>query len=259
MRSAIFRLGLQGAFAFVLLYGSAFATDLELADGRVLKDAKIISQTPRTVTIGHTEGLISVSKTILPPELRTRYPIDESAARESDLRAAQALKKAAELQRNEIERVARVREQREETAAFNEHVATAKIASEATKYELARCEVQTRAEAYFNNEYEPVAHANNVNQAKVTISDLHLIEGWDNRWFVSGRCAVTCFQVVKEYPYYSREQILESARLDNENKIKGQTIDYTPHDVTQYTTQTRDFEAVYSAEGPTPTFELSLR
>jgi len=93
----------------------------------------------------------------------------------------------------------------------------------------------------------------------VTISDLHLVDGWNNRWFVLGKCAVTTFVVVKEYPCYSREKILENTRLDNGNMDKDQTIDYTPRDVTQYKTQTCDFEAIYSTEGSTPTFDLKLR
>jgi hypothetical protein len=70
--------------ALVMTPGNATAAEIPLADGRVLHDATIRSQTPRTVIIKHTGGLCSVAKELLPPELQARYPVAEAAAREAD-------------------------------------------------------------------------------------------------------------------------------------------------------------------------------
>jgi hypothetical protein len=83
----------------LLLFRSlSFATDLTLTDGRVYKNATIMSQTPLTVIVKHSAGLSSVSKNILPPELRTRYPADETAARDAEAKSKIAYTKARELE-----------------------------------------------------------------------------------------------------------------------------------------------------------------
>ena len=242
-----------------LLCSYAFAADLQLTDGRELKDAAIMAQTPRTVTIRHATGLSSVAKTLLPLALRAQYPVDETAAREADARAAQAQAKAREFEKAEAERAERMRAQRAESAAFNANHAANKAARDEAESEIARNDVQRRAEAYFNNDYAPVTTANNVSEVRVTIADFHLVEGWDKRWFVRGKCFVKFFQVVTEYPYYSAEVIQENNRLYNRDKNLAQKLDYTPREVTRYTTQTCEFEAYYSAESRNPTFDLTLR
>ena len=73
---------------------AAFAEDIAITEGRTLKDAKILSQSPASVMIKHAEGLSQVAKKVLPEALREKYPVDEAAAlqakaRDAELRAAQ--------------------------------------------------------------------------------------------------------------------------------------------------------------------------
>jgi len=74
----------------LLLLSCAQAADIVLKDSRVLKEARIVSQTPRNVTVRHAGGLSSVPKHLLPEELLAKYPVDEVAAKAGEARAAEA-------------------------------------------------------------------------------------------------------------------------------------------------------------------------
>lgn len=71
---------------------SASAADIALSDGRIFREAKIVSQSPTTVTIRHAAGFDQVPKAKLPPDLAAQYPSDDAAA---SLEAAAAEKRAA--------------------------------------------------------------------------------------------------------------------------------------------------------------------
>lgn len=89
---------------------AAFAEDIALTDGRTLKDAKILSQSPTHVTVKHLEGIAQVSKKVLPEALRTKYPVDEAAA--AEMKKKDAILKAqqiADAQRREADAVERRR------------------------------------------------------------------------------------------------------------------------------------------------------
>lgn len=82
---------------------TATAGDIALPDGRLFRDAQIVSQSPDTVTIRHAAGFDQVPKAKLPPELAAQYPADtaaaEAAAVESQQRgAALAAAQAAKAQ-----------------------------------------------------------------------------------------------------------------------------------------------------------------
>lgn len=237
-----------------ILHNLAYATDLTLTDGRVLKDAAIISQTPLTVTIQHAAGLSSVTKAMLPPELKAKYPADETAARIYEEKNQQARLKGNELEEAEYQRALKVKAEREKSAKFNERAPFEEEATQRDRLYRAKSEVQIRAEKYFETEYEFVTNAKNIGRIKVAISDLSLIEGWSNRWTVRGKCEVEYNgEVVRVYPHYSPETVQEHAKAGT---LKD--LDYTPYDTTQYSTKTQDFSAIYNAEIDTPTFEVVL-
>jgi hypothetical protein len=125
---------------------------------------------------------------------------------------------------------------------------------ENSKNERVMSDVKKYAERYFKNNYEPVTGAKNISKVSVKISELRLVDGWDKRWFVRGTCEIQSRDVVQVYPYYSPKVIRSAAR-------QGETIeaDYSPQDVAKYTTQTRNFEAYYSTESATPTFDVTLK
>lgn len=56
---------------------------IDLRDGRVLHQARILSQDPASVTIYSQEGMIEVAKTELPDSLAARYPADPVAAQKA--------------------------------------------------------------------------------------------------------------------------------------------------------------------------------
>ncbi|HUL55004.1 MAG TPA: hypothetical protein VLT83_16500 [Opitutaceae bacterium] len=64
--------------AVILLVRAIFAgevyREIALTDGRVLHDAEIKSDQPGSVTISCKEGLLSIAKRLLPPEVAVKYP-----------------------------------------------------------------------------------------------------------------------------------------------------------------------------------------
>lgn len=66
---------LMAALLVYTLSVGALAENIQLADGKVLVDAKVISQSGARVSIRYSEGLISVLKTNLPENLRSQYPV----------------------------------------------------------------------------------------------------------------------------------------------------------------------------------------
>ena len=80
-------LPLAAALLFMPVLAVLSGADITLRDARVLRDARIVSQTPRNVTVRHAGGLSSVAKTLLPAELQAKYPVDEAAAQAADDKA----------------------------------------------------------------------------------------------------------------------------------------------------------------------------
>ena len=68
------------------------AADITLPDGRIFREAKIVSQSPTTVTIRHATGFDQVPKSKLPTDLAEQYPTDTAAAEQE---AAASEKRAA--------------------------------------------------------------------------------------------------------------------------------------------------------------------
>ncbi|MGC4073771.1 MAG: hypothetical protein QM760_14925 [Nibricoccus sp.] len=140
MKASLLVLGLA------LVCHAGHAADLTLTDGRVFHDASVLSQTPRTVVIKHTDGLSGVSKTLLPADLSVRYPIDEAAALAADQQATAARIRAQEFHKAEAERSARLRLEREQTALLNAQIAAQEATARLAEAEAAR--IQRTEPAY---------------------------------------------------------------------------------------------------------------
>jgi hypothetical protein len=212
-------------FTVAALSFPAFAADISLTDGRVFKDASILSQTPRKVTIKHAAGLSSVAKELLPPELQSKYSIDEVGAREAERQAVIARETARESEKAEAERVARARAERMETVAANSANAERDAAREDAKYASVESDALQRAQQYFKYEYNPGNGSVTNMDCSVTISEVRPVEGWTGRWFVTGRAYMKYYQ------------------------SQGRT----------FTSQTRDFDAYYYKDGRKTNFEVTLR
>ena len=212
-------------FVAALMASWASAADVTLVDGRVLKDASVVSQTPRTVMIKHANGLSSVAKDLLPPELQSRYPINEAAAREAERQAVVARDAARQSERAEAERVARVRAQREQMVAANESHSANEASREDAQYAAVEQEAKARAIDYFRHEYNSGNNSTYNCECSVTLSEVRPVEGWAGRWLVKGRAYLKYYQ------------------------SQGRT----------FTSQTRDFEAYYYKEGRKTNFEVTLR
>lgn len=90
------------------------AADLTLTDGRVLKDASIVSQSADKVTVKHAAGLASVAKATLPTELRAKYPVTVPTvtAAPSELKPADSVARARAAEQSRIAKAKAAREAR---------------------------------------------------------------------------------------------------------------------------------------------------
>lgn len=96
-----------------LLASVCSAADLTLTDGRVLKEAKITSQSATSVTVRHAGGFASVPKAQLPESLRAQYQV---AQQESGIRSQesgeQKAARIAKMRADEQARIAKVKTER---------------------------------------------------------------------------------------------------------------------------------------------------
>ena len=114
--------------ASVVISSALSAADLALRDGRTLRDYRILSQSPGTVTVRHAAGLAKVDKAQLPPELAAQYPVDPAAVaseRQANerARAEHAAQVAAAREAQRVQYEAEQRARAERRAAFAAKVA----------------------------------------------------------------------------------------------------------------------------------------
>ena len=229
--------------ALALAAGAA-AADLPLADGRVLKDATIVSQTPRTVIVKHAGGLGSIAKGLLPAELQVRYPLDEAAAREADERAAQVAATAVAAEQAEREsRAQRLAQVREATAARQTAV-DEEEAREKAQLAMHRANASALVERYFEQRDR---WNSGMTKCEVSIDEFRPLEGWVGQWKLTGQVVIK---------HYTDEDLQHPVRrLQDPADIRRQPhiVDY-PH-----TTQLQLFEASYSTDGAAPAVTVTLR
>jgi hypothetical protein len=70
--------GISALVAMALASGCCGA-DLVLADGRVLKEYRVVNASAGFVTVAHKTGLVQVPKALLPEDLRRQFPTTRSA------------------------------------------------------------------------------------------------------------------------------------------------------------------------------------
>ena len=248
-------------FLAFFLSVTAFAADPTLTDGRVLKDATIISQTPRTVTIKHASGLGSIAKSLLPSELKTKYPVDESAALVADQKAAEARLAAQEYQKREAARAAADRSQ--QTQQSKTDSAEPPINPIKTMARI-KANASNLATNYFSETYSK--YGNNTH-CYVTITEVAPIGNWPGHWRVTGEARITTGD---SYGYAEDSSPIGDATWrrqyeDNQTNSLG----YVPRPLraeTSYersmlrtgsaSTERKQFEAIYSEEGAKPSLDI---
>ena len=221
---------------------STFAADIVLQDGRVLKEAVVKSQAPRTVTIKHADGLSSVAKNLLPPDLLAQYPLDEMAAQEADKRATAGREAALAYQKAEAERVARVKEERQKSVVMAEANQANDVARQKAELAFVKEKSQSLAKNYFLNQYG--RNSMDSLTCDVIILEARRAEGLPNRWFVTGQA------VLRRYT---------SQRTRNTQGMSAKEIQRADTLEGLQNSETHNFEGYYSTEGKEPTLDVTLR
>ncbi len=157
------------------------AADIVLSDGRVFKEAKVISQSSGRVCIRHSEGLAQVEKYLLTGELAERFPADVAAVEREDARLAAAAQ-AAEQRRLEIA------EQRRQLHTPAVALQPAPSPEEhAQRLEEARMrEIRTMVESYARSYFERMPGSTWVFSSGIEVDDPEPMSGWDDQWRVGG-------------------------------------------------------------------------
>ncbi len=191
------------------------AADITLPDGRILRDASVVSQTARSVTIKHAGGLSSVAKTALPAELRVQYPFDAAAARAADAQAAETRARADAKRQAEAKRIAGLQAERAAAVAQN---AKAAEADETRRQELAATVpqiIQTRAEQAFVDEYKSFRSLDHFASAEVKVLQVTPVDGWPGRWRAQGLGSARFSQsLLHDCPRHSLATELRHRRLE---------------------------------------------
>jgi len=244
MRTPLLLLGAT----MLALAGSA--ADLALGDGRVLRDATIRSQTPGAVVVRHADGLSSVDKKLLPPELQAQYPVDEAAALAAERQAALAQAKVQADQQARAERRARELEERRKNAPA-EAAAQAQEAERLAEEQAAvKAGAISCARDYFLREYD--RNAFDERTCEVTLAEVRPADGWTKRWFVRG-------QAVMRYYRSEPEQLMGREPPRPAPGQSAKAFRRAEADRRYLRTEMREFEAYYSTEGEKPSINVTLR
>ncbi|MGC4074455.1 MAG: hypothetical protein QM760_18470 [Nibricoccus sp.] len=228
--------------AAAMMFSSAFAADIALVDGRTFKDASISSQTPLKVVIKHAGGLTSVSKQQLPADLLARYPIDEAGARAAEEKSALAREAAAKSRQAEAERFAKIRANREASAASKAIADEKSAVAQKNDLAYARRGAQSALEKYFGETYSWSPGTERI--VEVTINDIRETPGWSDRWSVTGHA------IVRNY--------LHSSKPVNTEGMSAKEATRAEYRAAKYTVETREFQADYSPDSGTP-LNVTLR
>lgn len=173
---------------------TATAADILLIDGRVLKNAEIISQSPSAVMIRHDTGLCSAQKKLLPADLLAKYPIDEAGERIAEQKAEEGRRAASEWAKSEAQRIERLRADRAESAAANALRDAAIQVAEDTAYASARREITSRAKDWFRLEYKAANGSRLTMGSTIVLDTLEPVTGWPGCWRATGRARVEQYQ-----------------------------------------------------------------
>jgi hypothetical protein len=174
---------LLGFASALLAVIPAPADTITLTDGRTFAEARIISASAGRVCIRHTDGIAQVERSLLPPELATRYPADAQAvAAEDARRAADAEKKTAQEE---------ARDERHRTLAERAHPAPKPQVASAAEIEDAVVEYAKR---YFRDKYQSGSNDSVTFNVSVETEPPAEMSGWLDQWRVAGEASFTHYR-----------------------------------------------------------------
>jgi hypothetical protein len=228
-------------FVAATMASCVFAADITTSDGRTYRDASVISQTPRNVTIKHSGGLTSVSKQLLPESLRAAFPIDENAAKAAEKKAAAAREAARKARNAENERLAQLQAERETIAASDQVKAEEAAAEEAARSAEYAKKAKVALERHFR---KTLSSSNGPDRVvDVTITEIRQPSGWDDRLTVKGQVVV-------------RASLQNSGSSDN--GVNSRTSAQADYFASQKNSDARSFDADYAPSSDSVT-SVTLR
>lgn len=230
---------------------NSFAADISLKDGRLLKDATVTSQTPRKVTIKHDGGLTSIAKELLPAELLAQFPVNESTAQAEDEKSLLAREAALAARKTEAERLARLRAERDATAAAYEANQAREAGLMAPKIASVKIKALPLIQQYFEREYGSLSEGSRT--ANVSIDEVRPVDGADGRWFMAGHAIVSVRRTSTALPYNSSFQLGGDANEKWRSQYNTHQMDKQKYQTDQaYHRATHDNQSVSSPRANHP-------
>lgn len=159
------------------------ASDIALTDGRVLKDAAIVSQSAGRVCIRHEGGLTQVEKNKLPADLAQQYPAASEAVAAEDARREELAKEALAKEEKRSERW----QQEARVSRPSRSAETPAAASPSMIKNVA----EAYARRYFRDVDQRGSNASMTVRLSVVTEEPEPISGWFNQWRVTGHAAYT--------------------------------------------------------------------
>ena len=172
--------GMKTPIALVLALAMATlvsAADITLTDGRVFREAVVVSASAGRVCLRHPGGFVQVDKALLTGELAERYPADASATAREDSRLAADAQAKAERDSRAAEQI---RTARQSTHSSASDEPAADLAAETIK-EVAR----EYAQSYFERNQPGSTNSWSFSMG-CSVSEPEPMAGWIDQWRVSG-------------------------------------------------------------------------
>lgn len=202
---------------------------IELADGRVLENARANAEDASTVTFLHRSGISKIDKRLLPEDIAAVFPFDSAAAAEQ-AEAAAAQRDQSRARQAEREDELRRREARRQEAqlAVAERQADAKpsappAASPAEIEEVAAA----RARQYFEDEKRTGSGQTLVFGVKLRLEEPVEIAGWTNRWRVDGEASYKVYDSIGWGSFSSRSRRRFDVTVEAVPGKRPKVIDFT--------------------------------
>lgn len=191
----------------VMAISAGWADTIKLSDGRVLREASVMSETARTVMIRHDGGLVSVEKSKLPATLQAKYP-ERGEPAPAPVSTPASVPSAPAVATTPPSTEAASPAARDTSGESPAAIRAAKPATPVdpaapapTDADRAKAAALDLARKYFESEYVKTIGQRIESEVEVTAAEQ--VQGWGDRWRVNGT-ALLRFQ--RETPLTQAEQ-----------------------------------------------------
>lgn len=216
----------------LLLIGLASAqaaeapTTLQLTDGRVFAEWKILNETPSSLVLKHKSGIAKVGKHLLPPDVLAAHPIDAEGAKQEAANLAAAARAGEERQAAVEAKNVRLNEMTARAKAAGQTAPV--LAPPSLDYGVLEAAAIDRADEYFKTVRSNGSGYSLVFNFKTSELETRPVPGWPDRYEVAGKARYQYYESTWGGSFSSVNSrftvLLEYRAGDRRPKV----VDFTP-------------------------------